>query len=613
MSVTCREPTATGVFFDYPTDATGSVAPYWLASATGSMVRMTGACKRAFLATIEAIVERAVAIANIGSSAVGVALKTSTFAPGTAPFSSVDLDAWSTGTGRAALAAKFVRGCPFDEWGSIVLVAWRLWSGTTRTISFVGSVVTLYSWQAEMLDVDTEGFVEDGENGDDILCPQIYDMATTPSDDGMRDYATPTHAPWNTWHGLQENPSCVGNWLVTQLANLGRVRYYPAFPGIPRETMATDMLDSAPRHPLALLADGHIGNWITVSGGTAAATSPRRSGAAWAVFQAMLANMRYTHLGFNWSADFHYTEEQREVRRVVTFNASDNTFAITDAGVYDSVVRDGVSSTLHSSSSCNEAFSACGVEFSLGIPDADAEQFVVATRPWEGFVEFDPRDYMLTLTDYAYGTGSVFFDHDVTDGVRNAVADVPGEYPAHQFASYLDERGGVTFVDRCEVPDPDVAMGSIVSHSVRGEAGSANLSVPVAAHCQWLIDQLATPRAYPTPSPVNNAAVQSAANAWWRGWKLHYPSSPNWPAVNPTKYFPDRVEASGNPGQQRPLRHDDSQGAWAASSVGGYFGSFELAFPDYPYGWDNQDYMQITPGFEALAAYSWQFKAMPHT
>lgn len=134
MSVTCSEPTATGWFFDYPADATGSVAPYWLASSTGSMVRMTGACKRAFLATIEAIIERAVAIANIGSSAVGVALKTSTFAPATAPFSSVDLDALSTGTGRAALAAKFVRGCPYEEWSRIVLVAWRLWGGTTRTI-----------------------------------------------------------------------------------------------------------------------------------------------------------------------------------------------------------------------------------------------------------------------------------------------------------------------------------------------------------------------------------------------------------------------------------------------------------------------------------------------
>ena len=61
-------PIQIGVFFEYPPgSSTSGIEDYWLA-AYGHKVRMTPACKTALLATFEAVLERATAPANVGSS-----------------------------------------------------------------------------------------------------------------------------------------------------------------------------------------------------------------------------------------------------------------------------------------------------------------------------------------------------------------------------------------------------------------------------------------------------------------------------------------------------------------------------------------------------------------
>ena len=44
---------------------------------------------------------------------------------------------------------------------------------------------------------------------------------------------------------------------------------------------------------------------------------------------------------------------------------------------------------------------------------------------------------------------------------------------------------------------------------------------------------------------------------------------------------------------------------------GGVFGTFELAFPDYPFGWDKIDQQECFCSGKALSQYDWQWKAMP--
>jgi len=43
---------------------------------------------------------------------------------------------------------------------------------------------------------------------------------------------------------------------------------------------------------------------------------------------------------------------------------------------------------------------------------------------------------------------------------------------------------------------------------------------------------------------------------------------------------------------------------------GGFFGDFEMAFPDYPFGWGNEQSQWIIQCAEALAGYEWNFRAM---
>ena len=44
---------------------------------------------------------------------------------------------------------------------------------------------------------------------------------------------------------------------------------------------------------------------------------------------------------------------------------------------------------------------------------------------------------------------------------------------------------------------------------------------------------------------------------------------------------------------------------------GGVFGNFEMAFPDYPFGWTNEEQHTIIQHDDAVASYAWTFRAMP--
>lgn len=90
-----------------------------------------------------------------------------------------------------------------------------------------------------------------------------------------------------------------------------------------------------------------------------------------------------------------------------------------------------------------------------------------------------------------------------------------------------------------------------------------------------------------------------------------YPDTPNWPPYEAqqgtaTQYFPSHLQS---PHGQRKAWVEESD-RWSCEH-GDVFGSFELAFPDYPFGWANEELHDITQHDEAVAAYTWNFKAMP--
>ena len=106
-------PTLTELYFEYPVSAQGSdIVSYWLASG-GTGVRMTPACKAAFCATMEAVMERATAVANIADSCSGtVSFKQLDWSQSQAPFSVVDLGIWELSSARDEIKNDFCRGCP---------------------------------------------------------------------------------------------------------------------------------------------------------------------------------------------------------------------------------------------------------------------------------------------------------------------------------------------------------------------------------------------------------------------------------------------------------------------------------------------------------------------
>ena len=162
---------------------------------------------------------------------------------------------------------------------------------------------------------------------------------------------------------------------------------------------------------------------------------------------------------------------------------------------------------------------------------------------------------------------------------------------------------GVTFMDTKS--NLISAMDYDYAYAVWNESGSTYLSTAVMGHATTLLNQIAPARQWPTIAGPNDSAVQAVGSQWWNLWRLVYPDTPNWPTGNPTKYFPYGLM---NPtGQIVNWTEDNSM--WKCEH-GGFFGDFEMAFPDYPFGWGNEQSQWITQCDEALAGYEWNFKAM---
>ena len=606
------EPTATGAFFAYPADATGAVAGYWLA-AGGTRFRMTGACKRALLATFEAVIERAVAIANFADTMSGVSdIAGANYATSTTPpFCAIDLGAWASASARARLGGKLGRGCPEEEWSRLVTLAWKLWAAQVITLSYNGKSFDLYPWQNELLSFETEGWIPDDD--DHIMdITGAFDMWSMACDNAYRDFTSPVYAPWGSFPGGRGSASAVSTWLGNQLISIGRSpsHVYVIGSGQMYETMAGSLLSGTP-HPLGLIADGKIGNWMGVANGAATQTTVRRSGAEWAVLQAMLANMQFTHLGFGYSATYRYVLTTRTWTRVFSLDPTTLDFVLVDDRNSPSDIDDyyDVQNQLYSGSTISNTSAQAGSLIVFGITKGSQEEqdLILPAPPVDYLLAIDGRDYVLYVNSYWPGAVSVSCSAYQTTSVVSVTSDAPVPYPAQVFESYVAERGGAMFVDQKESSYDDA-----VSHSVKIEADTSGQGLlgAAAAHANWLLGEVDPPRAFPDPDQIDALSVQRASDALWRSMKLIYPNAPNYPANDPNadRYFPIGIT------DQNGDAHYFTETSSAFETDGAVnvtFGSLELAFPDSPFGWDDAEWFQIMAGTSAMAGYRWRFKAMP--
>ena len=278
MATRPGEPSQLGKFFDYPSDATGQVLPYWLASSPGGghRVRMTGACKKAFLATIEAVIERSLAPANCGTTP-----ESST------DFKVIDLDAngmgalvnfrrWKTVADRAGLGARLKRGCPLEDWSALVSYVSFLWSGQVEGIA-CGEV---YAWQTDMLSYATGWRSESDGHLDITDMTQLLDLCGYYADDDAFMDGVPSLRPWGLFPG-GNMLTPVTDWVAGTLTALGANVDTGSGTAL---SFAEEQLTGSP----APLEEGHEGNWFGSSVSSMLGdASVRRSSSAWAVLQAM--------------------------------------------------------------------------------------------------------------------------------------------------------------------------------------------------------------------------------------------------------------------------------------------------------------------------------------
>ena len=201
---------------------------------------------------------------------------------------------------------------------------------------------------------------------------------------------------------------------------------------------------------------------------------------------------------------------------------------------------------------------------------------------------------------YRYMTTSVISSH----------CNVEEPYPCSGLTDMYTPNGA-SFID-CKTNGSAMNPGQISSYGGWTEDAEP-LSAGVEAHANRMLRELTHPRPWAQPAPINEADVAAASLAWWDSWKIVYPDEPNWPPYEATQgtatqYFPVALE---NPNGIRKGFVEETD-RWNCEH-GGYFGNFELAFPDYPFGWANEDVNDITQWNEAVASYTWRFKALPAT
>ncbi len=618
MATRPGEPTNLGKFFDYPQDATGTVAPYWLASSPGSghLVRMTGACKRAFLATVEAVIERALVPANCDTTPDAQTDFRNMALDGTSNLNVlVGLGAWAQAQNRAGFGARLRRGCPKGDWDLLVSLVANLWSGAQVAIA-CGLV---YAWQERMLVCGTDGFIDishgnPGEWAAAMFPP--FQLATWRSDYAALNGMLPKLRPWGDYSGGNVL-SPIYWWPFSSLHNRGAPAYSPE--DIFDAVLSESQLNGEP----APLVEGHEGNWFgsTVGAIVGNAKSARRSSSAWAVLQAMLANMRFTHLKFNYEITYTETCTTRTIVRVISMDVDGTIFAteVQDQEEEEELLGTTTDLRAVALSSLVEGLCYIGVYFYC------EDSWVTDDNP---LVRFSPPDNEMGWVNVGADIEDYLtFGPVHTDGARltlqvEATTDVASvsaanghQYPASGFVQYVDEYGQATFVDaETYAHDPMGETPIWTKYSVRGETVTGpNLTEPVRRHGEWLLNQLPTIQWPKIPACPSRMA--SLTTAFHNGWKMKYPDTPNVQVDGRDAYFPTRFKndaVSDHMGW--PISFDQTERAWKGGSgqdQGEVFAHGRMAFPGLDTSSFENTYYRINSAGEAMAAYKWRFKAMP--
>ena len=593
--------TNTGVYFRYPNiRVTESPTSYWLA-AGGRYVRMTPSCKNALLASFEAVMERSVAPANVGSSVSSEAvLLCADIRPyGLSCMSLTDLGTWTDMSARNELKDILVRGCPKEEWDNFVERTWGLWDGGEYHLNWTNSAgVTnnghVMYWQDRPMYCQTGGWIPQQMT---VGVPWIYDLGTAAADDQVADGNTRTWSPWGQYEGPQYPNGQATQWLIARLEDMGGT----GDSGTPGTFtfLGNDGLFSNGTSYMQPLSAGHLGNWTDGSD----STSIRRTSTGWAMFQSMLASMKYTHLRFNFEVTYRNLAETRTVYRHFYFDPSDWKFHITQDYDYTSQTITYSNNELHSGGNISRLEGSLGARWEFQIVKGpDEEELVRDTPPQDSQITINANEYCVDFKYQLGGANEVTLYRDRTDGIVSVDCSMKDQYPGIAFNGMAQPQG-VTFID-CK-SNLISAMDYDYSYAVWNEPGSTYLSTTVETHARTLLNEIAPARSWPTIAAPNDAAVQAVGGQWWHLWKLVYTNTPNWPTGNPTKYFPYGLM---NPTGQ-VVNWTEQNDMWTCEH-GGFFGDFDMAFPDYPFGWNSETSQWIYQCDEALAGYQWNFRAM---
>lgn len=317
-------PAQLGTYFSYPQGTSLSgVGDYWLAGG-GTKVRMTPACRTALLATFEAVLERAVSPANVGSSVQNLnELISADFGGTQRDMSLIALDDWAQGSYRAEFKDKFLRGCPKEDWDLLTELVFRLWNLTGKPILWNGSEFAFMGWQTSMLDIDTGGWVQ-MDPFVEIPVPWCWDVSDAACDEGWSVYQEQEYAPWGSYKGPQTPNGRMTNWAINAFEQMGGRAN--AGSGSFIYLIGQEGLYNGGTRRLGELADGKLGNWTD----GLSATSVRRSSTGWSVYQSMLANMKYSHIVFGHETQYRATTYTRTVQRVFYFDPTDAMFQLVD-------------------------------------------------------------------------------------------------------------------------------------------------------------------------------------------------------------------------------------------------------------------------------------------
>ena len=599
---------ALGRYIAYPADAVGNVLPYWLQSG-GTHVRLTGACKRALIATIEAIIERAIMPACCGSTpGSAVDFKTIPLDSSANVYALISLGAWATVANRAALATRIKRGCPKEDWELMVRATSALWAG--------GSVGTLCGdvmfWQVGPVSVSTNGFLDEDDLSDaSVYWDRVLDCSSTPADLAAELDGVPETRPWGAYPGgAWAISDSATYWISMTLEALGASAAVPSgsYDG---ERFVDDIMDRTPH----ALVSGHDGNWFDSSSSGIAGQnlSVRRSSAAWAVLQGMLAQMRFTHLEFPYEARYHATRVERLYIREIYMDTSDGTMHVNTYSPTDNTTDEGTSTDLFADGWQEYSYDTSSVTFRFWCAAEDASALALYTRPADGW-RVVGRLVEPFLTPYNQYVAPIYLKMTrlYTDSLSSVSAGNGYAYPAPAFQGECTP-GSVTFVDRETLVttgmDPDWTKWSI-----RQETGNVDLTVPVRAHANWLLSQLPSVTFPASISNPDTSALQSYATAWWAGFELYYPDQPNTQIDGVDAFFPTAIRnqvAHGSSGQHQ-IVFDSVQNGWKCDDCEFPFGRVEHAYPDF--GTANgfgPVYYGITPSGTALASHQWNFQAMP--